>query len=164
MFLPPIGYIMCLMKKIFIVPLAGLLILAGCSSLINEREAGLKAVGMAKSVNAGEDRELQKLSARPFLFEGEILPTETMLENLWQGLIDAGVTFDDPQVKEIRVVDGDSYRVFSQAWEVETWFKNYVTEPAYLVFLDTEDQQLVFIIDRTRKSRQKILGFGEVRE
>ena len=143
--------------------LAALIGLAGCSTMISEEQASAKAIAVTGRVNRGEADTLTGTSSRPFLFESEILPSEAMLNDLWQGLIDAGVTFDNPQVREVRVVDGESFRVFADTWEVETWFKNYVKDPAYLVFLDTEDQQLVLVLDRNKKNSRPILGFGERR-
>lgn len=132
--------------------------------MLSETQAGFEAVSLTKQVNDGQIDALERTSSRPFLFESEILPTESMVNDLWQGLIEAGITFENPQIGEVRIVDGQSYLFFSRAWEVETWFKNYVKDPAYLVFLDTEDQQLVFVLDRNRKNPRRILGFGEVRE
>ena len=148
-------------KGLMLVLLVGL---SGCSTMLSETQASAKAVAVTGQVNRGEADTLTGTSSRPFLFESEILPSEAMLNDLWQGLIDAGVTFDNPRVREVRVVDGDSYRVFAETWEVETWFKNYVKDPAYLVFLDTDDQQLVLVLDRNRKNRTPIMGFGEVRQ
>ncbi len=139
-----------------------IVILVGCSTMRTESQAGAEALSLTGRVNRGEADILTGTSSRPFLFESEILPTEAMLNDLWQGLVDAGVTFDDPRVREVRLVDGESYRVFADSWEVETWFKNYVKEPAYLVFLDTRDQQLVIVLDRSKKNKRPYLGFGEV--
>ncbi|MDC7223127.1 MAG: hypothetical protein PQJ60_05255 [Spirochaetales bacterium] len=152
-------------KNIVMAIMAGTaLLFGGCSTLMTESRAASTALALTDSVNEGEADTLIGSSSRPFLFESEILPSEAMLDDLWQGLIDAGVTFDDPQVKEIRVVDGESYRVFAETWEVETWFKNYLSEPAYLVFLDTADQQLVIVLDRNKKNDRPIMGFGEVKQ
>jgi hypothetical protein len=137
---------------------------AGCSTMLSESQAGSEALKITGKVNNGQVDSLAGSSSRPFLFEAEILPTQSMLNDLWQGLIEAGITFDNPTVREVKVVDGDSYRVFAQTWEVETWFKNYVKDPAYLVFLDTSDQQLVIVLDRNRKNPRRVLGFGEVRK
>ncbi len=136
----------------------------GCSTMRTENQAAAEALALTGYINQGETDTLMGSSSRPFLFESEILPTEAMLNDLWQGLIDAGVRFDDPRVREIRVVDGESYRVFADSWEVATWFTNYVSDPAYLVFLDTADQQLVIVLDKNKKNKQPYLGFGEVRE
>jgi hypothetical protein len=135
---------------------------SACSTMMSESRAASEALSITGKVNRGDGDKLIGSSSRPFLFESEILPSEAMLNNLWQGLIDGGVYFDNPQVREVRVVDGESFRVFAETWEVETWFKNYVTDPAYLVFLDTEEQQLVILLDRDKKNKTPILGFGEV--
>lgn len=149
--------------KLIISSIAVTFLVAGCSSLLNENQAGAEAVSLARQVNAGQVDALAGTSSRPFLFEGEILPTEAMLNDLWQGLTDGGVTFDDPTVREVRVVDGESFKVFANSWEVEVWFKRYVPDPAYLVFLDTAEQQLVILLDRNRKNPRRVMGFGEVR-
>ncbi|MDC7218486.1 MAG: hypothetical protein PQJ59_00995 [Spirochaetales bacterium] len=146
----------------FLIPLMAIGLI-GCSTMLFESQAASEAVKITGQVNDGKADTLIGTSSRPFLFESEILPSESMLNDLWQGLIDAGVTFDDPQVREVRVVDGESFKVFAETWEVETWFKNYVSQPAYLVFLDTQDQQLVIVLDRNRKNDRPLMGFGEVR-
>lgn len=151
-------------KLLMIFHVLVVLLLAGCSTILTESQAASRAVRVTSQVNSGQVDTLMGSSSRPFLFEAEILPTESMLNDLWQGLVDGGVIFDNTSVREVRVVDGESYKVFAQTWEVETWFKNYLSDPAYMVFLDTTDQQLVIIVDQSKKNKTPILGFGEVRE
>jgi hypothetical protein len=147
------------MKRIVLLPLAAIL-LASCST-ISTGAAQAEALRFLETVDDGEVGAAVAMSSRPFLFESEILVSEALVTDLWTGL--SGLDFSSGEISGYGVIDGDSYRYFADSWEVRTWLENYTDETTALVFFNWQNRELVIVVDRNARAKQRIQGFGEVR-
>lgn len=137
-----------------------LVLLASCST-ISMKAAGNEALKLLDRVQNSDVEGAMEMTARPFLFESEILVSDALVNGLWDDL--AGIDFSDAQINRFAVIDPESARYFTNSWEVRTWLENYTDESAAVVFVDWQNRQLVIIVDRNIKSKKRIQAFGEVR-
>jgi hypothetical protein len=95
-----------------------------CPSLIivNDKEVD-KVVAL---IGAGDTDRLEKLTALPFLFDGEIIALPGDAGVLWQNLKAAGITLKGAKLIGITPARVDSYKLFADTWEVSVFFKKYV--------------------------------------
>lgn len=136
-----------------------IVLLAGCST-ISQKAAEHEAQDLIAAVDSGELDTAIDMSARPFLFEGEILLSEALVSDLWEGL--SSLDFSQAELSGYTVVDSDSARFFEDSWEVRTWLENYTDETTAMVIFDWNNSQLVLIVDRSVGATQRIMGFGEL--
>jgi hypothetical protein len=104
---------------------AGLALFAvSCPSLVvvNEKEVD-KVVSL---INAGNADQLEKLTALPFLLDGEIIALPGDAGVLWRNLKAAGITLQGMKLVRLTPAREDSYKLFADTWEVSVFFKKYV--------------------------------------
>jgi hypothetical protein len=147
------------MKRIALIFLV-LPLIASCGT-ISTNAAGAEALRLLEMVETGDIDGAVDMTARPFLFESEILVSESLVSDLWSAL--SGVGFSTGELTQVRIVDGDSHQLFDDSWEVRTWMENYTDENTALVFFDWDNRELVVIVDRSPRTERRIQGFGEVR-
>jgi hypothetical protein len=97
---------------------------SSCASLVtvNENEVD-KVVAL---VRAGDAARLEKLTALPFLLDGEIIALPGDAGVLWRNLKAAGVTLAGTKLVRLTPATGDAYKLFADTWEVSVFFKKYV--------------------------------------
>ncbi|MBF9017310.1 MULTISPECIES: hypothetical protein [unclassified Oceanispirochaeta] len=116
------------MKSIkFIALLLLVALMTSCAGL----GSGVKdddVLAVIEMMNAGQTEALVESSVLPFVFDGEILESETQINLLWSGLNKAGYVLDNPLILQQRPVMAEDASIFSETWEIKTYFKNLLTE------------------------------------
>lgn len=139
----------------------GILLLGSCAT-ISEKRVQQESDAFFQALDRGDTEYLSVRTMRPFLFETEILVSAGLVDELWMNL--SALEFSNAEMNRILTVDEESYSIFSNSWEAEQWFHNYVSNEDVLVFYSWRDRELVVVMDRSRSAEARILGFGEVRE
>ncbi|MDC7241281.1 MAG: hypothetical protein PQJ50_13070 [Spirochaetales bacterium] len=131
---------------------------AGFSGVVKESNV----MDAVENLNSGNAAALVEDSALPFVFDGEILESETQLKLLWNGLTDAGFTIDNPMIVQQRPVASKDSELFSGYWEVQTWFKNLTTEDDFFVEVQGAGTSAYMIFRSFPKEGVKIRAFKGV--
>jgi hypothetical protein len=97
---------------------------AGFGSVVKEDDV----FTVIEQMNAGQSDILVESSILPFVFDGEILESKTQISLLWTGLKNAGFVLDNPVILQQRPVTADDALIFSETWEIKTYFKNLLFE------------------------------------
>ncbi|MBN2354165.1 MAG: hypothetical protein JXD23_16470 [Spirochaetales bacterium] len=95
-----------------------------CESLVKVDENEVDKV--VALVRAGDAARLEKLTALPFLLDGEIIALPGDAGILWRNLKAAGVTLAGTRLVRLTPAGGDAYKLFADTWEVSVFFKKYV--------------------------------------
>lgn len=110
--------------------------LGSCASVPPSQNAARIERLVAELNRADEDR-LIKLSALPFLLDGETVAREEDLRTLWRNLRAGGFTFADAKIESITPVGPESYKDFAEDPEVAAFFKKHTAPEAATVRLRT---------------------------
>ena len=100
-----------------------------------------------------------KLSALPFLLDGETVAREEDLRTLWRNLRSTGFTFADAEIQEIRQIGPESYRTFADDPEALAFFKKHTGKGAATVRLKTRDGVFTLLTGGRVGFLPKIYGF-----
>ncbi|MDA3949450.1 MAG: hypothetical protein PF508_09495 [Spirochaeta sp.] len=100
-----------------------------------------------------------ELSARPFLFDGEIIILESDLQMMWTNLRDVGFTFDAATIEELGPVTDTTYLQFADTMDVRVWFQKYAAEDAALARVSTSHGTFLIITGDRLKRLPYIFGF-----
>jgi hypothetical protein len=116
---------------------------------------------LVERLNTADEERVMKLSALPFLLDGETVAREEDLRNLWGTLRSTGFSFSDARIEDIRAVDPDSYRAFADDPEVRAFFKKHTGKGAAVVRLRTGRGTFLLLTGGRSGFLPKIYGFTE---
>jgi len=144
-------------KYLILLLISPILLLGACSTLTDGQVAAA-AAETTEYLAQGDLDALAGSSGTPFLFETEILPAPVQLTYLWEGLAASGYDFG-PQ-GDIRVLDPDdeTWMRFSSSREVQIWFRRHAPVDAALAVVPTQGGRVVLVVDRDRRSTERIRG------
>lgn len=145
------------MKKLFPVFLVLIVLFSSCTSFYIKK-SGQLAEKVADSVDRGEYELPSTFSTVPFIFEGEILVTTTMVDNLWEGLISNGFTLKNPVITSIEPVSPVDQLLFRNSWEMEVFFNNTIPEYTYKISVEGLSGSMLLLIYRNEDKGYSILG------
>jgi len=104
------------------------------------------AMGVIEKINSGQTELLIDSSSLPFVFDSEILESDTLIRNLWTGLVKAGYVVDNPVIIQQRPVLGSDSSFFSDSWEIKTFFKNLMTEDDVFIEAQGVSQRIYMVL------------------
>ena len=132
--------------------------LASCATVpVSQREGRVEA--LVEELNTADIERLAELSARPFLFDGEIVILESDLNTMWTNLRAAGFAFDAATLDELGPVDEDTYRAFGDSMDVRAWFDRYAAEDAGLAAVRTTHGTFLILTGDRDGRTPRIFGF-----
>ena len=132
-----------------------LLLIPSCITFkVDENEAG-KIISL---INAGDVEKLTAITATPFLLDGEIIALPDDAGFLWQNLKEAGFALQNPLLAGLAPVTDETYKLFSEDWEVSVFFKKYVPKDSKLAEIKTADGTYLLLLDGNRRGSAQILG------
>jgi len=147
---------------LWLIPLAALL-LASCATLAF-RPSQAKVEKLLALVDSGKVKGFKGLGEAPFIFDGEILLLQADVAALWDNLGRANLGLQKAQTVSIVRTDGDTWRIFSPAMEVRTFFGKYLDKATYLVTLEAPEGRYYLILGKVVQGYPRIQGFkGPVR-
>lgn len=140
-----------------------LTVVSGCSTLaFAGREDTVQEV--VQLINFGEPEELIGLSQPPFVLDGEILFSEGIVSDFWQGFRQSGFLLKDARPVVTEEVSPGTYTRFSESKEMEIFFAKYLVERAVCVDLETAEGVVYLLLGEKKGDHPAILGFkGPVR-
>ncbi len=133
------------------------LALGGCASLQRSVDEG-NAARVARLLSEGKGAELAKISASPFLLDGEIIALPGDVAGFWDGVAKAGLRLD-PALSRAVPVGAESWREFGQSREVKVWFSKYVAQGVRLFELRTVNGGRVLLLVREGLFSRTVYGF-----
>lgn len=130
---------------------------SGCATVpVAQRERRIESViGL---VNDGDVERLVELSSVPFILDQEIIALEGDVLSLWSGLIDAGLRFEDADIRRIDPVDSASYRKFGDTFEMDVYFQQYLAEDGTVVEIDSDLGGFLLLLGDSRRGFPMIFG------
>lgn len=135
-----------------------------CSTLLTVEQAEELAIDSVTNISEGNVEQLSAESGRPFLFEGEILISESLVNDLWNALAKSGYLLTNPEVVDAITIDSTTpVRFYNESWEVEQWFNNYASENCIMVEVAGDEGALYLIINLDKKSNP-LIGLAEVQD
>jgi hypothetical protein len=120
------------------------------------------ALDIIESLNSSQADVLVDASLLPFVFDSEILDSDSQLRRLWNGLIDAGYLLDAPMVVTRRPVLPSDALVFSENWEIQTYFNNLLTSEDSFVEIQAAGQRVYMVLRSDKKGLVSILAWKGV--
>jgi hypothetical protein len=138
--------------------LAALLLLSSCAGLQRSRDRG-DARYIADLINSGKPQELTRMSAVPFLVDGEIVALPGDVAAFWQNAVKSGFRIPSPELASAEPLRADSYREFADSMEVKTFFKKYADRDARLLELESSSGQSVLLLVKDSWGARKLYGF-----
>jgi len=144
------------MKKLLL--LLAVASLLSCASI--QRSQDIRSMeNFSQLINAGKAGDLIGMSAVPFLLDREIIVLDGDIETLWNNIVAAGYTVDEPELERGVAVIEESYLEFNDSMEVKVFFEKYAGKKARLLELKTSSgQRLLLLFELTFGGRQ-IRGF-----
>lgn len=113
-------------------------------------------------LNQGMHESLSDESVYPFVFETEILASDSQIKMLWEGLSGAGYVLDNPEVVLNRVVTVEDSSLFADSWEIKSFFEKYLEDSDRLLQVNGSDRGCYFLLRKQDKNEFEILGWKEV--
>lgn len=140
-----------------VVSLGTLFTIAGCSTFQRTGDEG-SAAFLARLVNNRNVSELVRLSASPFLLDGEIIPIPSDMATFWERALRTGLRLE-PVLVRGEAIGPATWREFGSAREVELWFGRFLPEDARLFELATSDGKRVLLLYRQVERSRTLFGF-----
>jgi hypothetical protein len=135
-----------------------LILAASCTTVpVSQRDNRVET--LITELNTADIDRLMELSARPFLFDGEIIILESDLQMMWTNLRDVGFTFDAATIEELGPVTDTTYLQFADTMDVRVWFQKYAAEDAALARVSTSHGTFLIITGDRLKRLPYIFGF-----
>ncbi len=145
------------MKKMCII-FAGIMVLSNCSSIREKKYTGT-ADTIISFINTGKIEQMNDITDTPFILDEEIIILSEDMDSFWRNISNAGFVINDPVFTDTFIVKDDDYKAFADKMEVESFFKNYISEEARIMIIETADFRLIFLLDNTGKGEIRIKGF-----
>ncbi len=133
--------------------------MVSCASLGSVKEGD--ALDVVTLINGGEAKILMEHSRLPFVYRQEILDSDAQLRLLWEGLKDGGFVPGESVLKTFRQVRPGDSSLFSETWEVRTWFDLVIREEDRLAQVVTSQGNLYMILRPVGGRDYGILAFKE---
>jgi len=143
------------MKKIII--LATALLLSSCAS-IYMKQSSVTADTVIEAINRGESTYPEQISSVPFIFDGEIVITQSAISRIWTGLVHVGFTLENPVITSISPVISTDYSLFRSSWEMEVFFKNKIPENTYKVTIEGIEGEVLLLLNRVKSKEYSLIG------
>jgi hypothetical protein len=130
---------------------------SACATVpVAQRERRIESV--IRLVNDGDVERLVELSSVPFVLDQEIIALEGDVASLWRGLVDAGLAFDDADIRRIDPVDATSHREFGDTFEMDVYFQQYLAEDGTIVEIDSDLGGFLLLLGDKQKGYPMIFG------
>ena len=146
--------------RIIVLITAVTALLASCASF----GGGVKEVDplvVCEHINSGNSEALSVTTVLPFVFDGEILESDTQIRTLWTGLTEAGYKADNPVLSEFREASPADAALFSDSWEIKTYFKNLILDGDMMARVKTSSGSLIMVLRPEKGSGSHIVAFKE---
>lgn len=147
-------------RLVFLMGAAVLIMLfaASCTTVpVSQRDNRVEA--LITELNTADIDRVMELSARPFLFDGEIIILESDLQTMWTNLRAAGFTFDSATIQELGPVTDTTYLSFGDTMDVRVWFEKYASDDAALATVETSYGTFLIITGDQVERLPYIFGF-----
>lgn len=145
------------MKKIFLLILVIIPLLGSCTS-IYMKKSGRAAESIAESIDMGNSTLPAEWSTVPFVFDGEILVSQSTVSGMWNGIVDAGFTLTNPVITSISPVEAGDYPLFRNSWEMEVLFKNKIPKYSYKVTIEGVKGEMLLLMYRNEEKEYSVMG------
>jgi len=142
------------MKKI-LIPLICIFVIASCVTFEVDEDEVSKII---KLINTGDSTKLAQLTQTPFLLDAEIIALEDDAALFWKNLAEARFSLANPQLVDIIPVAEETYKLFSESWEVEVFFKKYVPPRSVVAEIKADNGSVLLLLDGEKKGHAQILG------
>jgi len=115
-------------------------------------------------INKGMHESLTEESLYPFVFETEILASESQVKMLWEGLTGAGYTLDSPVITMNRPATSEDSSLFSDSWEIGAFFGNYIQKDDRILLIEGSHTSFYLLMRKMEKRQYKLLGWKEAQK
>ena len=139
------------------------ILLSGCATLGTGSSQRSVEKGISL-INSGDVRTLMEHTAIPFVFDGEILMRSGDVRILWENLGNNDFAIEDVSGITTSPVSADSFRLFSDAKEVEFFFQKYVPEETYTANITSSSGDFVMLFGEMEDGYPQILGIAGPKE
>ena len=98
------------------------------------------------------------VSRTPFVFDQEIVVLERDIETMWNNLRNAGFSFRNHRIVEIRPVHAGSFREFGNTMDMEVYFDRYLAADGTIVEIDTDYGRFLMLVGDRRRFLPELFG------
>lgn len=109
-------------------------------------------------LNEGNADRMVDHTARPFLFDSEIVPLSNDVYVLWRNAFNAGFSLPNATIESLEVVDSETYTRYRDSPEVEAYFRRTVPEGATVARIQAQHGTFELILGDERNSLPAVYG------
>jgi hypothetical protein len=145
-----------LKRVLLILPIVIIALSCATIPLAQDEEAITRVIELFNSHQADA---LVDLSAKPFVFDGEILLMQQDLQQLYANLDRAGFDLRGYRIIAIEPVSENSYKRFADTMEMRVFFSKYIQSTATVVTVHAEHGRILLLLDGRKGRYPQIHGF-----
>ena len=146
-----------MMKRAAKVAAVALAVLTACQTVpVAQRERRIEI--LLNRLNERDAEYAVEVSRVPFVFDQEIIALNGDVESLWINLYQAGFSFADYRLREVRPVRAESYREFGDTMDMHVYFDSYLSEDGTIVEIDTDFGAFLLLIGDRRRGLPQLFG------
>lgn len=145
----------CILRSVLLLALTAAFFSCASGPYVQKEPEVLKLVSL---INEGKVYEVDGLSPAPFVLDTETLYLESDVATLWKNLKGASFAMADSRFVSSKPVDGESYRVFADTFDMKNFFARYTGKDTSVVTVDTSDGRYLLLLERAVKGYPRIRG------
>lgn len=145
------------MKRIIFLFIVLVPLLGSCASIYMKKSVKT-AEAVTASLNKGDGQLPASWSTVPFVFDGEILVTTSLVSGLWDGIAGSGFTLKNPEITSVSPVTPEDYSLFRNSWEMQVLFRNKIPRFTYKVTVKGVKGEILLLIYRNEDRGYSIMG------
>ncbi|MFP4642809.1 MAG: hypothetical protein ACLFM0_00485 [Spirochaetales bacterium] len=103
------------------------------------------------------DRMLEQ-SARPFLFDSEIIELSNDVYVMWRSVYNSGFSLPNAGIESIREVDSETWRDYGDNLEMRAYFERHLPEDATIARVRAQQASFDLILGDEQNGLPKVYG------
>ncbi len=109
-------------------------------------------------VNELDAERMLEQSARPFLFDSEIIELSNDLYVMWRSVYNSGFSLPNASIESIREVNSDTWREYGESLEMRAYFERHLPEDATIARIRAQQAGFDLILGDERNGLPKVYG------
>ena len=140
--------------------IASLLIVffAGACATVPPAQDEARVDELVDVVNELDPERMLEQSARPFLFDSEIIELSNDLYVMWRSVYSSGFSLPNARIESIREVNSETWRDYGDNLEMRAYFERHVPEDATIARVRAQQAGFDLILADERDGMPKVYG------
>ncbi len=142
----------------FIIASLLIVLFTGACATVPPAQDEARVDELVDVVNKLDAERMLEQSARPFLFDSEIIELSNDLYVMWRSVYNAGFSLPNARIESIREVNADTWRDYGDNLEMRAYFERHVPEDATIARVRAQQAGFDLILGDERDGMPKVYG------